>query len=340
MSTGGLVLACDVGGTKTRLALFESKDSALDLLRVESYASREHHSLEEIVDRFLGSSPPPFASAGFGVAGPVAGGRVRTTNLPWIVDAASLARRLGVRQLALVNDVVAHAWAADLLGPGDAVVLQEGAPSPTGAIAVVAAGTGLGLAALVRDAGAPAALASEGGHADFAAQEDEEIELLRHLKARFGHVSAERVLSGPGLQNIYEFLRDTGRGEEPAWLAVDLAQGDAPAGISAAALEGRSALCEAAVSLFLRVYGAEARNWALYTLAMGGVYLAGGIAPKLLATSRAPGQRLEPRDLFLRSFLEAGRFRALLETVRVSVIVSDRAALLGVAHCALRLGPS
>jgi glucokinase len=332
-----LVLACDVGGTKTRVALFEPTGRRLELVRTETYASRQHRSLEEVIDRFLGTPSPRLVAAGLGVAGPVIEGRVRTTNLPWIVDAEHVAQRFRVGAIALVNDVVAHARAVEYLGPGDLVELQRGASSSTGTIAVIAAGTGLGFAALVREGSSVAALASEGGHAAFAAQCADEIELVRYLRARFEHVSAERVLSGPGLENIYLFLRDTGRGDEPAWLAEELQRGDHPAVISAAALEGRSALCREALRLFVRIYGAEAGNWALRTLATGGVYLAGGIAPKLFATERARGEPSEWIALFLRRFLEAGRLRSLLENIPVSVITSERAALLGVAHCALAI---
>ncbi len=333
----GTVLACDVGGTKTRLALFEPSGEVLEMVRAETYASRDHRSLEEVLDRFLRTPPPRLASAGFGVAGPVIEGRAHTTNLPWVVDRGRIAERLGVGAIALVNDVVAHAWAVEHLGPEDILSLQPGARSRTGSVAVIAAGTGLGFAALVRDGGAIAALASEGGHADFAAQQDDEIELLRHLRARFGHVSAERVVSGPGLENIYRFLRDTGRGEEPAWLAEELKRGDPPAIISAAAMEGRSALCGQAVTLFARMYGAEAGSWALRTLATGGVYLAGGIAPRLFAAGHARSNRLDVASVFLRRFREAGRLAPLLGTIPVSVISSDRAALVGLAHCASRV---
>jgi glucokinase len=269
-------------------------------------------------------------------------GRVRTTNLPWTVDAAALARKLGLPGVGLLNDLEANAWAVEWLPPGDLSPIQEGAPGAAGNVAVMAAGTGLGEAALVRGGGTTVSLASEGGHADFAPRQDVEVELLRHLRAKFGHVSYERVVSGPGLLNVYEFLRDSGRGEEPAWLAEDMRRTDPPAAISEAALAGKCALCELALDLFLGVYGAEAGNLALRTMATGGVYLGGGIAPKIFGRrpGHDPARSSRSVEAFRQAFVDKGRFGALLETIPVRVILNDKAALLGAARYASRAAPS
>jgi glucokinase len=329
------VLASDVGGTNTRLALYEKRGSALEPIRVETFASREHSSLSAIVERFLGAAPSVLDGACFGVAGPVLDGRSSVTNLPWVVDAEELALSLGLPSVTLVNDLELYAWAVAWLGNDDAVTLQEGAEVP-GTVALIAAGTGLGCSALVRSGNRQMALGSEGGHADFAPNGAVEAGLLGYLRTRFGHVSAERVLSGPGLVRIYEYLRDSRRGVEPNWLADEMREGDPAAVIAAAAIGGQAAICEDAVRIFLGIYGAEAGNWALRTLARGGLYLGGGIAAKLLCGP--PGTPATwtagARKVFLRAFGEKGRFRSWLESVPVRVIVNDRAALLGAAYLA------
>jgi len=331
-----MILACDVGGTKTNVALLESNGAVLEIVRLESYRSREHASLDEIVDAFVGAEAVPLEAAGFGVAGPVIAGRAVTTNLPWHIDAQRLADRLGLPAAALLNDVEAHAWAVDWLVEGDLSTLQPGS-STAGNVAVVAAGTGFGVSALVRSAGTSVSLASEGGHADFAARTSLEADLLGFLRSRFGHVSVERVLSGPGLVHLHEFLRDSRGGAEPEWLGAALRGTDAPAAIAQAAIHGRSETCARAVDLFLELYGAEAGNWALRTMATGGVYLGGGIAAKLLgaASGAADSWRDRARDLFLEGFLEKGRFRPMLEAMPVRVIVNENAPLIGAARCAV-----
>jgi glucokinase len=243
---------------------------------------------------------------------------------------------LGLPAAALLNDVEAHAWAVDRLAAADLLTLQPGS-SGAGTVAIVAAGTGFGVSALLRTAGTSVSLASEGGHADFAARSALEADLLGFLRSRFGHVSVERVLSGPGLVHLYEFLRESGGAGEPAWLGAELAGDDAPATISRAAVSGRSETCARAVDLFLELYGAEAGSWALRTLATGGVYLGGGIAAKLLGASSGASDawRRRASELFLKGFLEKGRFRPMLEAVPVRVIVNENAPLIGAAHCAV-----
>jgi glucokinase len=331
------ILACDVGGTKTSVALLVERGDALEIVLRETYRSREHGSLEEIVAAFVGPRSPRLLAAGFGVAGPVIGGRAAITNLPWRIEARALADQLDLPTVVLLNDVEAHAWAVERLGEAQVATLQAG-NAASGNVAVVAAGTGLGLAALVRAGATTVSLASEGGHADFAPRTEVQDGLLRALRARFGQVSVERVVSGPGLVHVYEFLRDTGGGGEPAWLATALREGDAAAAIARAASDGRSATCAEAVMLFLEAYGAEAGNWALRTLATGGVYLGGGIAAKLLglAVGATTAWLDRSRATFLKGFHGAGRLRPLLEVVPVRVMLDAEAPLIGAAHCAVR----
>jgi len=333
-----MILACDVGGTKTNLALFEREpNGGLRRTRLASYPSAGHASLDDIVDLFLreaaaGAAP---AAAGFGVAGPVTQGVARITNLPWEVSAARLAARLGLPRVALLNDLEAHAWALERVPPADVALLQVGERGP-GAQAVLAVGTGIGFSALLRGAGGAVSVASEGGHADYAPRGEDELRLWRWLRARHGHVSVERVLSGAGLFAVHAWLLEERRARAPAWLEEEAAAGEGPAAVSAAAIEGRDPLCAEALDLFLEAYGAEAGNWALRMLSTGGVYLGGGIAAKLLFPAKArPGWRQHAAAKLLGAFLDKGRFRPLLERMPVGVLLDDKAALLGAAHCAL-----
>ncbi len=331
-----MILACDVGGTKTNVALLEPAGSALAIVRFESFRSRDHASLDDILIAFVGGRALPLDAAGFGVAGPVIAGRAVTTNLPWEIDARRLAERLGLPSVSLLNDVEAHAWSVDRLAPHASLTLQEGAPAD-GTVAVIAAGTGIGFSALIRSGTTRVSMASEGGHADFAARSPLEAGLLAFLRARHGQVSVERVLSGPGLVNVHEYLRESGGGEEPAWLSTALREGDPAAAISTAAMEGRSETCSRAVDLFLEMYGAEAGNWALRTLAVGGLHVGGGIARKLLgpATGASEAWLARARETFLRGFHAKERMRSLLESVPVRVILDERAPLIGAARFAI-----
>jgi glucokinase len=322
-----VVLAGDIGGTNARLALFDPGAGPPSLVALETYASREHAGLEEIVRGFRERHREPVEAAALGIAGPVVGGRVATTNLPWVVDAAELARTLGLREVVLVNDLEALAWSVDVLAAEGLAELQAGSPGASGSRALVAAGTGLGEAVLARVGDRTVVLASEGGHADFAPRTEVEIALLRWLVARHGRASWERVLSGPGLHEVYLFLRAARGDAEPAWLAEELRAGDPAATISGAALAGRSELCADALDLFVSVYGAEAGNLALRALATGGVYLGGGIAPQILPWLRRPP--------FLAAFLAKGRLRPLLEDTPVRVVLEPRAGLVGAARRAL-----
>ena len=351
-ASGAAVLACDVGGTKTDVALLEPAERGLAVVRRATYASRDHGSIDEIVADFVGPRPVRLAAAGFGVPGHVVGQRGTATNLPWSVDGTGLARALGLPRVSLLNDVEAQAWAVPTLSPDDQVTLQVGAAPPSGALAedgdtagtmaVIAAGTGLGYAALLRDSGAQRSLASEGGHADFSPVDDVEIELMRSLQRRFGHVSAERVVSGPGLFRMYEHLCElqpedvTGWDEEVRAREAEGAR-DASAAVGRAALEGRSTLAEQAVVRFLGCYGGEAGNWALRTFARGGLWLGGGVARKLLLGPDGTSQawRDRARAAFLARFRAKGRFSPLLDTIPVHVIVSDLVGVMGAALFAL-----
>jgi glucokinase len=322
-----MILAGDIGGTKTNVALFAVKNGVLRRQAMETYASREHRSLEEIIKRFLAGRGQRVLRACFGIAGPVKGGRVRTTNLPWVVDSEELANQLGLRQVGLINDTEATAWGIDALRRDDFVIIHAGHADPQGNAAVIAVGTGLGEAGLEWTGKAHWPFASEGGHGDFAPRNELEIELLRYLTTQFGRVSYERVLSGPGLHNVYRFFRETRRAEEPAWLAEELAQGDPAAVISRVALEGRAAICEQSLDVFVQIFGAETGNLALKMMATAGIYLGGGIAPKIAERLQHPA--------FVEAFASKGRLRPLLEQVPVRLVTNQLAALLGAARWTL-----
>lgn len=319
-----MILAGDVGGTNTRLAWFDVVRGALVAGETRTYPSQQHAGLDAIVTAFLRDAPGKPEHVCVGVAGPVRDGRVDAVNLAWDVDGPALAARLGVRQVVLVNDLEANAWGLAALPDGDFAVLQPGQPEPTGNGAVISAGTGLGEAGLVWDGRRHRPVASEGGHADWSPQSELQQALWRFLTGEVGHVSVERVLSGPGLHNIYRFLRDARGMDEPGWLA-DLFRSEAPAVVvSRVGLEGRAEICVRALELFVAIYGAEAGNLGLRMLATAGVYLGGGIAPRVLPALRSHG--------FLDAFAAKGRVRALLEALPVRVVLNDRAALIGAAR--------
>jgi len=325
-----MILAGDIGGTNARLAYFQSQDGRLSLAAEGVYPSREHRGLDEIVAKFVGTQKAGPDVACFGVAGPVRNGKVETSNLPWTVESSRLASELNLPSAMLINDLEANAWGIPSLGENDLVPLNRVKGTPVGNQGVISAGTGLGEAGLYWDGKNYDVFACEGGHCDFAPRTEVEIELLRYLAARFGHVSYERIVSGPGLVNVYRFLRDTGRGEEPKWLTDEFAQGDAAAVISRNAVAGKSVLAEHALDLWISIYGAEAGNLALKLMATGGVYLGGGIAPRLIA--KLSGM------LFMQAFVSKGRMQPLLESIPVRVITNDKIALYGAARYAVAKG--
>lgn len=321
-----MILAGDIGGTNARLAYFEPQNGHFKLVSERVFPSREHREFGEIVCRFLDESATRPDAACFGIAGPVRNGRVETSNLPWVIEQTLLARQIHLPCTLLINDLEASAWGIGALSQGDLVTLNRGSGTVVGNQAVIAPGTGLGEAGLFWDGSRHLVFACEGGHTDFAPQGDLQIELLRFLMLRFGHVSYERILSGPGLVSVYEFLRETEGGKESAVLVAAMRSGDPAAAISQAALAAKDALAEKALDLWIRVYGAEASNLALKTMATGGVFLAGGISPKILPVLQKP--------LFMQAFLEKGRMRGLVESMPVHVVTNEKAGLLGAARCA------
>ena len=321
-----MILAGDIGGTHARLAFFQSKNGHLTPVAEGVFPSRDHSGLDEIVGQFVAKQSLRPDVACFGVAGPVRNGKVETSNLPWTVEASRLAGELHLASALLINDLEANAWGIASLGDQDQVALNRVKGMPVGNQGVISAGTGLGEAGLFWNGNGYEIFASEGGHCDFAPRTELEIELLRYLVARFGHVSFERIVSGPGLVNVYNFLRDTHRAEEPQWLTDELAQGDQAATISRAAVAGKSVLAEHALDLWISIYGAEAGNLALRALARGGLYVGGGIAPRIIS-------KLSD-GVFLRAFCAKGRMTSLLESIPVRVILNDQTGLLGAARYA------
>jgi glucokinase len=324
----GVILAGDIGGTNTRLAIVETVKGHFNFLAEEIYASREEPSLESALRKFLSKPLYPIRAACLGVAGPVREGRCEATNLPWVIDSQKIALELNLPRVNLINDLEASAYGIAELGTKDFEVLNQGTPDGQGNRAVISAGTGLGEAALFWDGREYRPFASEGGHADFAPRNHLEMDLLDYLLKRHARVSGERVISGQGLFNIYQFLKDTGRAEGPKWLVDQMRQKDPPAVITENALKGKSPLCTQALDLFVSLYGAEAGNMALKIMATGGVYLGGGIAPKIIAKLRDP--------VFMNAFTAKGRMRPLLQTIPVRVILNPKVALLGAARCAIR----
>jgi glucokinase len=321
-----MILAGDIGGTHSRMALFNEESGRLRLAQEKTYRSREHSNLDEIFSLFLRETGAAVKTACFGIAGPVVHGRVNASNLPWVVDAAALSRCSGIARVWLINDLQAHASGIDDLAAADLAVLNSGEPMEANA-ALIAAGTGLGQAGIYWDGARRHAFATEGGHADFAPRNELEAGLHQYLMKKFVHVSCERVLSGPGLSNIYEFLREREHEPEPAWLKDELSQApDKAAVISQHGLDGKAPICERTLEIFAGAYGSEAGNLALRLLASAGVFLSGGIAAKILPKLREAG--------FLEAFTRKGRMQPLLTAIPIKVITNDRVGLIGAARYA------
>ncbi len=325
-----MILAGDIGGTNARLALFDVQNNEFKLQQLMIYPSRHFSGLDQIVAEFVSKTNIRPTQACFGIAGPVNNGRVEASNLPWTIEAKRLASELSLDHTVLINDLEATGWGIGALSSSDLVRLNNVVSISAvvkGNQAVIAAGTGLGEGGLYWDGTRHHVFASEGGHCDFAPEGDLQIELYKYLNVRFGgHVSCERVLSGPGLINIFDFLRDTGRGKPPDWLIAEMVESDAAATISNAALRGQCPMCEQALNMFVSIFGAEAGNLALKLKATGGVFIAGGIAPKILPKLATP--------VFLEAFLSKGRLRNLMEIMPLQVITNDKLGLLGAARCA------
>lgn len=325
-----MLLAGDIGGTKTDLALFTAKGGPRSPVAQAEFASAAYPNLQAIVREFVARHPSPIEHACMDVAGPVIDGRAKVTNLPWIVDAADLAHQLGIAAVDLLNDLEATALSIPLLGPADVLTLSAGQPVPGGAIAVVAPGTGLGEAFLTWEGNRPHAHASEGGHVDFGPTDATQLGLLAYLQQRDGHVSVERVCSGIGIPNIYAYLRDSGRVAESPALARQLKATEdlTPLIVHAAFQSQPDPLSAASIDTFVAILGAEASNLALKVLAMGGVYLGGGI-PKRILPALSTGR-------FLDSFRSKGRMSDLLARVPVHIIL-EQTALFGAASYGLRM---
>ena len=327
-----MVIAGDIGGTKTLLALYTAEGGPRRPVVEDAFPSAHYDGLDRMVEEFLARYKAQVDTACFDVAGPVIEGRAQLTNLPWVVEERSLCSNLGLRSATLLNDLQAIAHAVPHLRADELRTIKPGRAQPRGAMAVIAPGTGLGEAFLAWSGSGYLALPSEGGHADFAPGDVLQIELLRYLRERHGHVGYERVCSGMGVPNIYDFLRDSGRAAESAVLAAKLGQApDRTPLIVQEALRGPDgdALCQLTLRTFVSILGAEAGNLALKVLATGGVYLGGGIAPRIV-------ERLED-GTFGRAFVSKGRFADALERIPVHVVVT-RAALLGAAIYGLRRG--
>jgi glucokinase len=321
-----MILAGDIGGTSTRLGLFEVRSGRIAPVRTQTYRSADFPGLENIARIFLGADHARISAACFGIAGPVRHGRVAGPNLAWAADETKLARELNVTGVRLINDLEANAHGIAALAPDDLVTLQAGDPDARGNGAVISVGTGLGEAGMYWDGRAHHPFACEGGHADFAPRNALEAELLAFLHAKFERVSYERVLSGHGQQLLYEFLRDVKQRPETPSIAERMRSENPAAVITRAALAGECKLCLEALDWYVSLYGAEAGNLALKMMATGGIYIGGGVAPKIIKKLQEP--------VFLNSFLAKGRLRSLLETVPIRVIIKDTAALLGAARVA------
>jgi glucokinase len=321
-----MILAGDIGGTNARLAYFQPQNGRFQLVSERVFPSRDHRGLGEIVTRFLDESGTRPEAACFGIAGPVRNGRVETSNLPWVIEQSVLANQIHLAATLLINDLEASAWGIGALGIEDLVTLNPGAGSVAGNQAVIAPGTGLGEAGLFWDGSRHHVFACEGGHTDFAPRGELQIELVRFLATKFGHVSYERILSGPGLVNVYEFLCASGCGKESAELSAAMEAGDPAAAISQAALTGKDSLAGKALDLWIAVYGAETSNLGLKIMSTGGLFLAGGISPKILPKLK--------ESLFMEAFLDKGRMRPLVEAMPVHVVTNEKAGLLGAARCA------
>jgi glucokinase len=322
-----MILAGDVGGTKVHLELYDFANGRLHAVRDQKFPAHEFARLDDVVDKFLnecGEKRDGIIAACFGCPGPVRDGRLKLTNLPWILDEGELEKSLGIPHIFLINDLEANGYGIPELAPESIFTLHEGNPEASGHAGLIAAGTGLGEALLIWQGDRHRPIASEGGHGDFAARNQREIALLEYLHDVLnGRVSWERVVSGIGIKNIYAFLRDVEKINEPSWLRDRMRAEDPNAVIGECAEDGSSSLCFETMKLFSGAYGAEAGNIALKVIATGGMYLGGGIAPKILKTLK--------NGTFLQAFLDKGRLSPLLESIPVRVILDDTCALLGAA---------
>lgn len=326
-----MILAGDVGGTKVHLALYSFTDGRLESVRDQKFPAHQFAALDDVVNKFLaGDADTPavnkeeIVAACFGCPGPVREGRLKLTNLPWTLDVRDLTESLSIRNVFLINDLEANGYGIPELVPDKIFTLHAGDASAVGHRGLVSAGTGLGEALLIWDGKSHRPIPSEGGHCDFAPRTNREIAMLKYLRQTLnGRVSFERVVSGLGIKNVYAFLRDVEKLDEPQWLRARLAAEDPNAVIAQCAEDGSSSICFETMKTFSAAYGAEAGNVALKVLSMGGIYLGGGIPPRILKTLQ--------NGAFIQAFLDKGRLSPLLQSVPVRVILDDTCALLGAA---------
>lgn len=324
-----MLIAGDIGGTKTNLALFDPDRGKYAYSHLATYPSQNYPNLKTIVQEFIQECKSSHALseievACFAIAGPVVGGVCRATNLPWVVESAELSKTLKIPQVHLLNDLEANAYAIDILAPDSLLQIAPGHPKSSGNRAVISPGTGLGEAGLYFDGLKYCPFATEGGHTEFGPLNELQIDLCRFLIAKYGHASYERILSGPGLHNVYLFYKEVLNLPEPSWLADELKQTDPAKVITQYALNGKSEICVESLNLFVSILGAEASNCALKYMATGGIYLGGGIPPKILPKLEEPS--------FYQGFIDKGRFQSLLEEIPIHVILDDKASLKGAAR--------
>jgi len=323
-----MILAGDIGATRTRLAAFQAEGNKLEQVVEKTYKSQDHGGLQEIISAFVKTEGVPVHSACFGVAGPVRAGQSKISNLPWTIDSRELAAQLKLSSVGLINDLEAYAYGIDALESKDFVTLSEGVEDAEGNRLVIAARTGLGIAGMYWDGFRHHPFPCEGGHADFAPKNDLEAEMAQYLRKKYEHVSCERILSGPGIKNIYDFLRDAGKAEEPDWLKKQMSEApDAPALISQLALAKKAAICDQTLNVFVGVYGSTTGNCALNFLATGGVFIGGNIAAKNVPRMQDP--------IFMKAFLGKGRMSALLADIPVKIVLNDDSGIIGAARYTL-----
>jgi glucokinase len=321
-----MILAGDVGGTKVHLALYNFAGGRLQAVRDTKFKATEYASLDAVVEAFLTDpeEKKQIVAACFGCPGPVRDGRLKLTNLPWTLDSRDMQKSLNIGHIFLINDLEANGYGIPELAPESIFTLHKGDDGATGHQGLIAAGTGLGEALLIWDGKTHRPIPSEGGHCDFAARSDREVALLQYLRRTLnGRVSFERVVSGLGIKNVYAYLRDVEKIDEPAWLKHRLEKEDPNAVIGQCAEDGSSSICFETMKIFSGAYGAETGNIALKVLATGGMFLGGGIAPKILKTMQ--------NGAFMAAFLDKGRLSPLLQSIPVHVILDDTCALLGAA---------
>lgn len=320
-----IILAGDIGGTKTNLGLFRAENSEVTLIKETGYPSRDYDNLAGLIRQFLSENGN--ASPGricLGVAGPVIQGKVQTTNLPWEFSGEDIGKQTGVSSVSLINDLEATAYGLAALSPGDFDLIHAGSTGNPGNAAIIAPGTGLGEGGLYWDGKSYRPFATEGGHCDFAPRSDTDIEFYQYLRKKYDFVSWERIVSGPGIYNIYQFLRDIKKREEPGWLARELQQEDPAAVISNAALEKKQPLCVETMELFVSYLAHESTNLVLKHKATGGLFIGGGIPPRILPFLK--------EGIFYHSFIQCDRMEELVSAIPVKVILNDKTALLGAAY--------